>query len=110
MKSAMHQAYELLLDPDRWCQGSMAMNDRGSFENPFSEDAVKWCASGASAITKMSREEDLALVAAAKALFPSVARVVSGSFGPVVAVNDVLGHEALMQCFEKALVEMEGSL
>lgn len=110
MKSALRQAYELIRDEKHWCRGYMAVDSNGFQTDYDRDDAAKWCASGAVTRCNCSDEEVAAVARAAKALFPKASHLISGSFGAVVAINDQLGHEAIMQCFEKALVEMEGSL
>ena len=115
MTSALRQAYELIRDEEHWCQGLMAADAEGwstmAADDPGWPRAVKWCASGAVVRCQVTAPECDALVRAAKTLFPEVRDVLIGSsFGPVVAVNDTLGHAAVLQCFEKALVEVEGSL
>jgi hypothetical protein len=98
----LRDAYELIRNEDDWCR--WVMND----VNPKT-GGTQYCASGAVAVSSCSIEENAALVKSALALFPDVPHE-KGAFAPVVAVNDLLGHEAVIQVFEKALVEREGSL
>jgi hypothetical protein len=70
---------------------------------------ARWCASGALAKFDVSPDEAVQLNQLARSLFPDSVRA-TGTVGSLVWVNDELGHEAVMQVFEKALVELEGSL
>jgi len=56
---------------------------------------------------QISGDEQMAVWRATEALFPEVGVGISPA---IVVVNDTLGHAAVMQVFEKALVEVEGSL
>jgi hypothetical protein len=105
--SALRDAYELIRDEEHWCRGHMAIDEYGRTTN-FAF-AVRFCASGAAAKCETGLREDEALRNAALALF-SIPVGFHGQFSPVVWVNDFLGHEAVVQVFEKALVELEGTL
>lgn len=104
---SLREAYELIRDESRWCQRAQAVNADGWPVPPRRPEAVRWCASGALIRAHISGDEQMALWRATDALFPEVGVGISPA---IVAVNDTLGHAAVMQIFEKALVEVEGSL
>ncbi len=106
--SALRDAYELIKDEDRWTQGMIARDAHGDQVLPWAPEAVRWCASGAVLSFPCSFTETDALVEAANALFPQFR--LPKDFHNVVEVNDMLGHAAILQVFEKAIVELEGSL
>jgi len=100
--SALREAYELIKDPADWCQGTLAqLSADGS--------RMQRCAVGALSAAMATEEDRAVLVEVAASLFPEQAYRI---FPPDVIwqVNDNVGHEAVMQMFEKAIVETEGSL
>ena len=106
--SALRDAYELIKDEERWCQGHMAENRLGDPVAYDAFNAVRWCASGAVAKAfDGSGDTTMPLERAAAELFPEITKY---GFNKVVCVNDRFGHEAVMQVFEKAIVQEEGSL
>jgi len=100
--SALRDAYELIRDESRWTRGATARLANGERTLPGDDRAVKWCAIGALMSCGVdallfSRIDDLAVE-----LFPGSVHIAD--------VNDNLGHAAIVQVLEKALVEMEGGL
>ena len=43
----LKKAYDLLSDPEKWCQNHDALNEEGVYTHPWSDGAVQWCAIGA---------------------------------------------------------------
>ena len=55
----MGEVIELIGDPNRWCQGTVAKDSGGRSVLPGSADACKWCLSGA--ICKVADTKDVAV-------------------------------------------------
>jgi hypothetical protein len=117
--SALREAYELVKDESRWCRGSLATDAEGVGMSDVSDpEAVKFCAAGA-LVKSEATDADISVAnSAATVLFPAFTTdmplshgpIVPGPFWAIIRVNDYLGHEAICQVFEKALVEREGGL
>jgi len=103
--SALRDAYELIKDPERWTRGCFARTEAGTAVVPWDRTAAAWCAHGA--LLRVACEDATPVVDAARTLFPAD---MADDVLPLVRINDELGHEAVMQVFEKAIVEEEGSL
>lgn len=108
---SLREAYELIKDEERWCQGQMAKTADGFGTDPHSPSAARWCALGALGKKGVTDEEQMVLARVTSALFPEMlASTAPGPLAHLVRVNDNLGHDAVTQAFEKAIVEVEGSL
>jgi hypothetical protein len=92
----LREAYETIRDPGRWCQREIRVVDAIT-------GLERFCASGIVATKNVPALEMHRLNEVARELFPMSAG--PGGFGSVVWVNDVLGHEAVLQVFEKVLAE-----
>jgi hypothetical protein len=96
-KEVLIRAKSLIEDPKHWAQNYYAYSAEGTMTGVDSEDAVSWCALGAT--FKMTNgEADLAselLQAASVDLF-------SDGYD-VISVNDELGHASVMQMYDKAI-------
>lgn len=94
-------AQELIRDPARWCQYTLAQTQDGAPTNVMSPTAVRWCTQGAryrvSRQGKANFDADydalVALDMAANRLFSSTS----------VLVNDNLGHATVMRMFDEAI-------
>ena len=91
-------ARDLIADPARWTQHSSARNIKGNCTRSQSEEAVCWCAMGA--LERVCPLQDFVstddcLDRAGKELFGRLD----------VAVNDELGHDAVMQMYAKAIAD-----
>jgi hypothetical protein len=103
--SELRDAYELIRDPERWTTGSLARDANDVPVSALSACAVKWCVNGALVRCGATIQHRL-LDWVVGQLFPGEARYSDC----IMFANDQLGHEAVMQIFEKALVETEGGL
>lgn len=103
----LRDAYELIRDEENWTKGALARDAEG-FEvlGPNSDAARQWCAMGALHKCHVGVEEYRVLCHAVRALFPETKPAIE----PLVIVNDRFGHDAVVQVFEKALVEVEGGV
>lgn len=122
--TVLREAYEMIRDEGAWCTGTLATNDDGLDIAPHDPKATRHCAMGAVHAARFGQtwpgrhwrydeatafgREVKALEDAARALFPQYEDL--PDMQPVVKINDELGHEAIMQVFEKAIVELEGTL
>lgn len=105
--SGLRQAYELIKDENRWTQGASGRDQYNRFVGSLDPAAVKWCAAGA--VTKcFATIHGDRLNRIAKELFPQYAEL--DGYDAILRVNDEQGHEAILSVFEKAIVEIEGSL
>lgn len=94
-------ARKLLSSPSCWTQGEYARDEEGEERDPNDSDAICWCAMGA--IGKINEElyyqwdkidiDNNLLSKAAKELFDT----------DIVTVNDVLGHIAVLQMYDRAI-------
>ena len=106
--SNLRDAYELIKDESRWTRGAFARDARGESVRPLHSTATSWCAAGAiikatgRGVAWVDNAEGLVLQRVARKMFPE--------FIAYTELNDELGHEAILQVFEKAIVEEEGSL
>lgn len=109
--NVLREAYDLIRDEERWTVEYAATDRQGEPVAPGSTEAVRWCAVGAlvrcAGWTAWSAGERNWLESLAKTMFPDLRRY---SISHVMGVNDELGHDAVMQLFEKALIQQEGSL
>ena len=101
--SVLRDAKALIEDPSEWIQGQ-ATDERGR----HCAVGALWFAAG---FGEAELERDL-LDSVAAQLFPESRNRVVGEMkiSPLPWVNDNLGHEAVMQVFDKAIVETEGGL
>lgn len=113
----LREALDTIRDGSNWCRNSAALDGDGISVRPYESQAKRWCASGAvqkAFYARFPKMKDLGLVCeewvtlneTARALFPQF----SDAEAAIVMVNDLMGHDAVIQCFEKAIVETEGSL
>ena len=93
--SALEDALELIRDPSRWCRDAYARDADGERRGPNEKDAVRWCAEGALLhVTDVPTFE----------LLRELDHVAFGLYGIGVSrVNDDLGHEAVIRCYEGAI-------
>jgi len=97
-------ARTLLSNRDRWTQGAFAKTEKGRVIGPTEAKAVCFCAMGAcrhiGGETQIAYRAQDALDRAAQAKF-------SDAYGPlcIVEVNDELGYEQTLQCFDAAIEE-----
>lgn len=117
--TVLREAYEMIRDESAWCTGTLAKNARGLDVAPHDPQATRHCAMGAVHAARYGRpwvtdevsafgREVLALENAARSLFPEYADL--PDMQSVVKINDEHGHAAVLQVFEKAIVELEGAL
>lgn len=111
----LERAKALIEDPDKFCRGSFAQDAEGLYVQPQSDEACRWCSKGA-----IMREAILAgehvywkiecllddaavelygkeLMRLAPINYPSLVDV------NAVGVNDVIGQEASLKVFERAI-------
>lgn len=105
----LRQARDLIADEQRWCRFAMGVDADGVPQVGSLRTASAWCASGALLLMDVSYEDSKLLNRCVRELFPA-SKIAAGSIGSLVWVNDNLGHEAVMQAFDKAIVEVEGGL
>lgn len=97
--SKLRDAYELIKDKSRWTKGHSAVDENGDLT--LVKQAVRWCAVGALSYYEAGVEDNVLIDVLAAKMF---------HLRDIIQVNDELGHEAVMQVFEKAIIEREGSL
>ena len=107
---ALLESGKLLANPTRWCQGALARTGTGTPVAPTSKRARKWDSVGVIYYVARCRIDDLDSTGL-NAVGPALAAV---SFAAgrlynlgLVAVNDELGHEAVMACFRLAYKRMK---
>lgn len=100
----LEQARALIADEAHWCQDALALDAAGIETDPTTDDAVQWCAIGATCRVTHDLE---ALDGADRLLWRAIPKVWPGwpLEATVSDVNDDLGHEAVMALFDRALVE-----
>ena len=96
-------AYDMIRVRNRWAVCAAARNARGDAV-PL-RLGVKFCASGAMAIFACSEQDKAEMARVAVELFPEIPEEMREGLGPVVFVNDNLGHKAVLAVFEKVLAE-----
>lgn len=101
---ALRIAKTRIADPDHWCQRSFARDASGEDVGWYSQYAVKWCAEGALRATVGDAHEvsDLLTAAAREVLGKAVSDI-----APVPTVNDQLGHDAVMEMYDRAIEAAE---
>jgi hypothetical protein len=93
----LRAARKLIADPQRWTQGTEARNAGGSPTDVYSENAVRWCASGA--IFRAAPNGD----AGADAL-RQASEVAWRTYDLALPdVNDQFGHEAVLRVLDRAI-------
>lgn len=110
----IREAYETIKDPSRWTRGASARDKYGDAVMVHNPGAVKFCATGALDYrswlhgtfdrTDAEIEKDQELIGQLCDMSYDLFET------DIVSVNDRLGHEAIVQLYEKALIELEGSL
>lgn len=106
--SKLRDAYEFARDPDHFTVGAMARNAHGRVVSPESRRAESFCLLGLGKRFAFQGFEWLELYHAGIALFPQYE--MAPGILDVIRLNDQLGHSAVIQMFEKAIVQTEGSL
>lgn len=104
----LRQARELISDPERWCTDAYAempslTGGLGEACNPTYSEACKWCAAGA--VGKVTDDDDPLFNTAwrSSSLYP-LEQAAQDLYGRhIEEVNDVLGHEAVMTMFDRAI-------
>lgn len=99
----LKRALKRVRNKKRWTQGVIAEDEDGRWINPRSKRAVRWCASGA-----IRAEGNSLLTARAEALLDSVAKSMYKLLD-IVAVNDTLGHEAILKVYKEAIKRARGN-
>ena len=102
------RSYDLIEDKDRWTMGCSARDEHGIPVEPASGLAVKWC--GIGAIAKVSSTTHLGHKVIARRMLEKACRTTvrrngnthhaSGGY-----VNDVLGHDAILEDLSRAMFE-----
>lgn len=118
--SRLREARDLIADPKDWVRGAYAADESGH-PVAIDEEVSRHCGMGALMAAwelpgnmnfghcAAYGRDRIALSAAAQALFPQPEDG-TAPLNPIVYVNDLLGHEAIIQVYEKAIVEEYGSL
>jgi hypothetical protein len=101
----IRQAYELIKDRNQWTQNASARDrwSRKTAPGPVcwgGREPVKWCAFGALNRFGVYQDTMRYLNTIAREMFDN----------NLVWVNDNIGHEAVVQVFEKAITNLEGGL
>lgn len=94
----LRRARALIADPEHWCTGDWARDAALIGAHPKDANACRWCASGA--LMAASDQPDGAgwvLTAAAHSLYAA----------EVIAVNDDLGHAAVLAMYDRAIALAE---
>lgn len=104
IKQTLEAARAVIADPSHWIQGELARDKDGNTISPDHPDACQWCGYGA--VAKVTNCDDNlaakvedALRAAGRSLFP-------GEFF-ATDINDVRGHEAVMDVFNEAISQAD---
>lgn len=97
-------ARDVIADPKRWCQNALALTATGEQCFANSKHATQWCGIGAleyaSKDLLAKRDARLRLHDSALVLFPESD---NGTMLAAAAVNDQLGHEAIIRVFDHAI-------
>lgn len=100
---ALLRARERITDPTRWTVGRMAVDAHGLAIAPTRPEAVRWCAIGAlRAVCRPGavREQAHSRLSEAAAV---VAPTPDGAGRLVSAINDLLGHTAVLALYDEAI-------
>lgn len=100
----LRQARALIADPSHWCQLGYAKNKRGRNVGARSPLAVQWCAFGAGLHVAGN---DAHAWFVAQAALNEAARVLYPKTPDAAGVNDLVGHAAVMSCFDHAIATRE---
>lgn len=92
----------LIADENRWCQGNSAKDQYGVAAHPCDPSAVQWCAMGAIQVATKNLEPWI-IVENLELIKKKSDELFNMGF---VNVNDRLGHEAVMQIFDKVILEL----
>lgn len=108
---ALLESGKLLANPARWCQGALARTGTGTPIAPTSKRARRWDSTGVIyhvARCRIDDHDSAGLNAVGPAL--AAASFAAGRlYGQgLVAVNDEIGHEAVMACLRLAYKRMRG--
>ena len=95
----LERARSLIADKGHWCRGALARDVSGKRVHPTASSARKWCVYGALLAAAHELTNDLAQ---AHSLAAEAARAFRGTTS-IVTVNDMFGHAAVLQRFERAL-------
>ena len=118
----LEAARELISDEARWTSGTFARAVDGTPSHPSDPEACRWCAHGAIRRTfdrgtgPVGSDPEYAhacsvLDAAARELYgansPAI-EMAAGSWS-YIGVNDVLGHRAVLQVYDRAIARLKAS-
>ena len=101
-------ARKLIKNPKRWCTKRSAENNKGHKCFPTSEDAVRWCATGAvirvceekHRLTEKCLDHLREIIRGTACYFPQ---------GTVPNFNDRMGHERVINIFDRAIAAIDAS-
>jgi hypothetical protein len=100
----LQKAADMIADPEDWTQGSEYDHSPEGRTRHCAMGAVIECATTMDN-PRLIHDANNLLNEVSFELFPGL--IVSDQFGSIVRVNDDLGHEAVMQVFEKAIVRAQ---
>ena len=98
-KQLLIQARGLIADKSHWCQNTNARNENREKTSILNDDACQWCANGA--IIKVGVGSYEACKSAVGILDEVTRR--HYRIGGIISVNDMLGHDEVMRCFDEAI-------
>ena len=97
----LRQARDLISDPSRWHQGSLATNRLGHTCEPDDSSAVRWCAAGA-----ILRVDPASHGLAARYLSRYC---ISSRVQMLAGLNDNGTHKEVLRLFDDCIRELEAS-
>lgn len=100
----LRAAREKISDPAHWTTRDYARDHRGLSADLLSNDAFCWCALGA--LWAASEGAEVFIESRANKLLLSAAGEIRSGFG-IVEVNDTLGHQAVLNMFDRAIANAE---
>ncbi|HVI40738.1 MAG TPA: hypothetical protein VM577_08760 [Anaerovoracaceae bacterium] len=100
----LKKAKEKISDPANWCREMIAQKADGTAAYNKDPEACKWCAAGAI----WSSHEDSGLTRDAfQFMTKMIPELQETKLQSIFEVNDVLGHEAVMNLFDLAISKLE---
>lgn len=103
--TVLREARELISDPKRWTTQGYARDSQGEFTSALSVRAVCWCAEGAVLRSASDPEKCFVPFDILNEVARRIPKKTSGN--QIVAVNDELGHAAVLRMFDAAIASAE---
>lgn len=100
----LKNARDLISDPNRWCQQYHARKADGCPTSICSPEACRRCARGA--VLKAGRFDLKTTDYAMNRLYRAGHELFDSEIS-IAEINDEMGHEAILKCFDRAIQNLE---